>query len=167
MTESDRRESPVESLTTVPDHAEPRSQPATTRSTAVAFRLTIASIWTIVILVLCWTPKSVIEEVENGSRWFDIPNVDKVVHWGIFVVFTVLWLRIGTSRWWYAWVALGGLAVAAVSEIVQTLLWIGRDGSLHDGITDMIGVVIGLIVARWIEPLLRGLESRLFPGWTS
>ncbi len=167
MTESNRRESPVESLTTVPDHAESASHPAPARTTPLVFRLTMASLWTIVILILCWMPKSVIEEVEEGSRWFDIPNLDKVVHWGIFVVFTVLWLRIGTSRWRYAWVVLGGLALAAVSEIVQNLPWIGRDGELDDGITDMIGVLLGLIIARWIEPLLSGLESRLFRGSTS
>ena len=108
-----------------------------------------------------------VEKVEEGSSWFDIPNLDKVVHWGIFVVFTVLWLRLGTSRWRYAWVALGGLALAVVTEMVQTLPWIGRDGGLDDGITDVIGVVLGLIVARWIEPLLGGLESRLFRGSTA
>ena len=165
----DRRNPPVESLTTVQDNAKSASHPATTttRSTLMAFRLAMASIWTIVILVLCWMPRSVIEEVEEGSSWFEIPNLDKAVHWGIFVVFAVLWLRIGTSRWRYAWVALGGLAMAVVSELVQLLPSIGRNADTDDGITDMIGVVIGLIVARWIEPLWRGLESRLFRGSTS
>ncbi len=153
----------MESLTTAPDNVES----ATTRSTIVAFRLTMASIWTIVILVLCWMPGEWIQEVEQGSPWFEIPDLDKVVHWGIFVVFAVLWLRLGTSRWRYAWVALGGLAVAAISELVQNLPWVGRDGEIGDGITDMVGVLLGLIVARWLEPLLRGLESRLFRGSTS
>ena len=157
----------MESLTTFPDKAESASPPATTRSTVMAFRIAMASLWTIVILVLCWMPGKWIQEVEQGSSWFQLPNLDKVVHWGIFVVFTVLWLRIGTSRWRYAWVAWVGLALASVSEIVQNLPWIGRDGELGDGITDLIGVVIGLIVARWIEPLLSGLESWLFRGSTS
>ncbi len=157
----------MKSLTTVPDNAESASHPTTTRSTPMVFRITMASLWTIVILGLCWMPGEWVKEVEEGSPWFQIPDLDKVVHWGIFVVFTTLWLRIGTSRWRYAWVALGGLAVAAVSEIVQTIPAIGRDGEIGDGITDMIGVVIGLIVARWIEPLLRGLESRMFRGSTS
>ena len=157
----------MESLTTVPDNPESASHPATTPSAAMAFRLAMASIWTIVILVLCWTPGEWIRRVEKGSRWFDIPDLDKVVHWGIFVVFTVLWLRVGTSRWRYAWVILGGLALAVVSELVQTLPWIGRDGELDDGITDMIGVLLGLIVARGVEPLFRRLESRLFRGSTS
>jgi hypothetical protein len=122
----------------------------------------MASIWTIVILVLCWLPRNLVEEVESGSGWFEIPDLDKAIHWGIFVVFAVLWLRLGTSRWRSAWVVLGGLATAAVSEVVQTHPWIGRDGSLADGVTDMIGVLLGLVVARWVEPLLRGLESRLF-----
>ena len=83
------------------------------------FRIAMAALWTIVILVLCWMPGEWVQEVEEGSSWFQIPNLDKVVHWGIFVVFTVLWLRTGTSRWRYAWVALGGLAVASITELVQ------------------------------------------------
>ena len=157
----------MESLTTVQDKAESGSAPAKARSLSRTFRLTIASIWTIVILVLCWMPGEWIQEMGDGSGWFTLPNLDKLIHWGIFVVFCVLWLRLGTSRWRYAWVALGGLALAAVSEIVQTLPWIGRDGELDDGITDMIGVLLGLIIARWIEFLFRRAETRLFRGSAS
>jgi hypothetical protein len=152
----------VESLTTVSHDDEPATQPATARPAIKALRLAMASIWTIVILVLCWLPRDLVEEVESGSGWFEIPDLDKVVHWGIFVVFAVLWLRLGTSRWRSAWVVLGGLATAVVSEVVQTHPSIGRDGNVADGVTDMIGVLLGLVVARWVEPLLRGLESRLF-----
>ena len=79
-----------------------------------------------------------VQEVEGGPSWFLllIPDFDKLVHWGIFVVFTVLWLRTGTSTWRYAWVALGGLAVAAITELVQLLPAIGRDaydGRRHHG----------------------------------
>jgi uncharacterized protein (DUF486 family) len=154
---AERRESPVESPTIVPDEVEPAPHLATTPSLIKAVRLAMASIWTIAILVLCWMPVDWIEEVEQTSDWFEIPNLDKVVHWGIFVVFAVLWLRVGTSRWRYAWVAL-----AVITEFVQTLPLVSRDGNVADGVSDMIGITIGLIVARWIEPLLRGLESWVF-----
>ena len=157
----------MESLSTVPDNVESVSPPPATPSTTRAVRFAMASIWTIVILVLCWLPGEWVQEVEQQSTFFEIPDLDKVVHWGIFVVFAVLWLRLGTSRWRYAWVALGGLVVAVVSELVQTIPWIGRDGEISDGITDMTGVLLGLIVARWIEPLLRGCESLLFRRPTS
>jgi uncharacterized membrane protein YccC len=122
--------------------------------------MAMAALWTVVILGLCWMPRTWVQEVEEGSSWFEIPNLDKVIHWGIFVLFAVLWLRIGTSRWRYAWVALGGLAIASITELVQPA--IGRDGEVADAITDLIGVAIGLGIARWIEPLLRRAESWLF-----
>ena len=85
------------------------------------FRIAIAALWTIVIVVLCWMPGFVVQEIEKDSSWFQVPNLDKVVHWGIFFLFTVLWLRTSTSRWRYAWVALGGLAAASITEFVQNL----------------------------------------------
>jgi hypothetical protein len=156
----------VDSRSTFQDHAEAVATraPATAGMTLAIFRSAMAVLWTFVILVLCWTPRQIVQELEEGPSWLLllIPNFDKVVHWGIFFVFAVLWLRTGTSRRRYAWVALGGLAVAAITEIVQTLPAIGRDGEMADAITDLIGVAIGLGIARWIEPLLRRGESLLF-----
>jgi hypothetical protein len=159
----------VDSLTTTQEHdaaAATSAAPAAGGSTLKAVRVAMAALWTCVILFLCWMPGRWVQEVEGGSPWFQIPDLDKVVHWGIFTVFTILWLRTGTSRWRYAWVALAGLAVAAITELVQTLPAIGRDAEVGDAITDLIGVAIGLVVARWIEPLLRRAESLLFraPG---
>jgi uncharacterized membrane protein YccC len=122
----------------------------------------MAFFWTLVILALCWIPYEWVQSVENGSSWFEIPNLDKVIHWGIFAIFSVLWLRLGSSRWRYAWVGLGGLALAVISEMGQNLPVIGRDGDVGDAITDLIGISIGLAIAPWIEPLLRSLESRIF-----
>jgi hypothetical protein len=124
-------------------------------------RIAMAVLWTSVIFFLCWMPGKWVQEVEEGSPWFQVPDLDKVVHWGIFVLFTVLWLRTGTSRWRYAWVALAGLAVAAITELVQMIPAIDRDAEVGDAITDLIGVAIGLSIARWIEPLLRRAESLL------
>jgi hypothetical protein len=156
----------VDSPTMAQDDAEVAAthEPAATGTTLAIFRFAMATLWTLVILVLCWTPRQIVQELEEGPSWFLllIPNFDKLVHWGIFLVFSVLWLRTSTSRWRYAWVALGGLAVAAITEVVQLLPAIHRDASMADGLTDLIGVAIGLAIARWVEPLLRRAESLLF-----
>jgi hypothetical protein len=157
----------VNSLTTTQNETEAVARPAMARPIAMIFRVTMAAVWTLLILILCWLPGEWVRSVKEGSPWFEIPNLDKVVHWGIFVIFAVLWLRVGSSRWRYTWVGLGGLALAAVSEIVQNLPMIGRVGSLNDTMTDVIGILIGLAVAPWIEPWLRSWESRLFRGFTS
>jgi hypothetical protein len=154
----------VNSLTTKLEDDEATSPPplAASGPTRQVVRIAMAALWTLVILALCWMPAPWVQEVREGSPWLQIPDLDKVVHWGIFVVFTILWLRTSTSRWRYAWVALGGLVVAAGTELVQTLPAIGRDCEVGDAITDLIGVAIGLVVARWIEPLIFRAESRLF-----
>jgi VanZ like family len=160
----------VDSLTTTPENDEAAAPTAGREaggSTLKAVRIAMAALWTLVILFLCWMPGKWVKEVEGGSPWFQIPDLDKVIHWGIFVLFTILWLRTGTSRWRYAWVALAGLALAAITELVQSSIpAIGRDGEIGDAITDLIGVAIGLAIFRWIEPLLRRAESVLFraPG---
>ena len=157
----------MDSLATTPenDEAAAPAAPAAVGSTLKAARVAVAALWTFVIFFLCWMPGKWVQEVEGGSPWFQVPDLDKVVHWGIFVLFTVLWLRTGTSRSRYAWVALGGLAVAAISELVQMLPAIGRDGEVGDAITDLIGVVIGLAVAHWIEPLFRQGRIAALSGW--
>jgi hypothetical protein len=155
----------VDSLTTTQEHDEAAMSPAPRAADGVilkAIRIAMAAAWTVVIFALCWMPGEWVQEVEEGSPWFQIPDLDKVVHWGIFVLFTVLWLRVGISRRRYAWVALAGLAVAVLTEVGQLYLPVGRDGEVGDAITDLIGVAIGLGVARWIEPLFRRAESLVF-----
>lgn len=127
-----------------------------------AVRLAVAAAWTAVICVLCWMPRDMVHRVEEDSSWFRVPNLDKVVHWGIFVVFAVLWLRVGSSRWRFATVAVAGLALAVLTELGQRLPAVGRDATVGDAVTDMIGVAIGLGVARWVEPVLSRVESLVF-----
>jgi hypothetical protein len=154
----------VDSLSTILDRDQAAGSPVRSRpgTTLAAFRIAMAVLWTLVICFLCWMPGRWVHEVEHGSPWFQLPDLDKVVHWGIFVLFAVLWLRTGTSRWRYAWVALGGLAMASITELVQNLPAIGRDAEVGDAITDLIGVAIGLAVFRWLEPLMRRAESLVF-----
>jgi hypothetical protein len=50
-------------------------------------RLILAVVWTLTILALCLLPGVWINEVEKGSSWFKLPNLDKLVHSGIFDLF--------------------------------------------------------------------------------
>jgi hypothetical protein len=126
----------------------------------------MAVLWTLAILGVCWLPGNWLVEVEEGSSFFKIPDLDKVIHWGIFAGFSILWLRVGASRRRYTWIVLAGFALSAITEIVQNLPVIGRDGEMADFWTDLLGVVMGIAVARWVEPLLRFPESYLFPEST-
>jgi hypothetical protein len=117
--------------------------------------------WTLVILALCWSPAYWFNEVEKRSAWFTLPNLDKAIHWTIFSVFAVLWVRLGSSRGRYLWVCVGGIGLTALTELVQNLPIIGRDGNFGDALGDLLGVLAGLAIAPLVEPLFRRIESRL------
>jgi VanZ family protein len=75
----------------------------------------------------------------------NVPISDKVVHAGLFVLLAV------TGRW--ARLSVAGLAVglaayAAVSEVLQSVLPIHRDGDWRDTLADLAGIVLGLVLAR-------------------
>jgi VanZ family protein len=125
-------------------------------------RLAAAVAWTLVIMLLCWLPKRVVRRAARVP-WFGIPHLDKVVHAGIFVVFAILWLRAlkARGRSGYAWVALGGLFLAVLTEVGQLIPWVGRDASVEDTLTDVAGLVVGLVAAARLEPWLLVVESRL------
>jgi hypothetical protein len=127
----------------------------------------MATIWTFVIMVLCWLPRTLLEDVESETSWLQRPFLDKFVHFAIFVIFAILWGRVWSARRRFTWIALAGFALASVTELVQNLPIVGRDGNLPDTLTDAAGVVIGVAIAPYIEALARFLESRAFPEPTT
>ncbi len=152
---------------TAESHAGSTIGPPTLERRLTNYRAMLAVFWTLVILMLCWLPKEVLREVEDDSSWFQIPNFDKVVHWGIFLLFTMLWLPVWSSRWRFLWVGLAGLVLAVVSEAGQAMPIVGRDASVADAVTDVIGVLLGLVLAPAIEPLVQRVESLILRKSTS
>jgi VanZ like protein len=125
------------------------------------FRLAAAIIWTVVILLLCWIPATVVQRIEAKSPWLQIPDLDKVIHAGIFVVLAVLWRRAYSSRRAIGAVILGGFALGALTELGQLLPIVRRHAELYDLATDCVGVLIGVAIAPLIEPSLRAIERVL------
>ncbi len=144
-----------------PATEDPADSPRATTSDLHRQRIATAVIWTVVIMVLCWMPGSMVNKIENGSSWYKLPNFDKLVHGGIFVVFSILYARLGTSRRRFVWIAVGGIALAVITELVQKLAIVGRDGTLGDGAVDIAGILIGFVAAPMVEPLARLVEGRL------
>ncbi len=148
-----------------PGTTELATRAPTDRRVLWIFRLVMSVLWTLAILIVCWLPGELVQDVEGRAPVFKIPYLDKLVHWGIFVGFAILWLRVGESRRRHAWVFLAGVAVAALTEVVQALVpAIHRDGEIGDFLIDGLGVLTGIAVAHWVEPLLRRVERRILPG---
>lgn len=108
-------------------------------------RALLAACWTLVILALCWLPRTMIPANEGAARPFSIPHLDKVIHAGIFAVFAILWMRVGDSPRRGRWVLVAGLALAALSELGQEIPIVNRDAGLADGLADGLGVVAGIL----------------------
>ena len=153
----------MDAVPTTPSADDAKTQPQAASTGLGRLRLTMAILWTVVIMMLCWLPGPMVQELEHDSSWFRIPDLDKLVHAGIFVVFSILWLRVSSSPRRFAWVTLGGFALAAITELVQRLPAVGRDGSISDALTDAAGVLVGIVAAPLVEPVARFIESQI---WT-
>lgn len=102
----------------------------------------LASVWVVVVLVLCWLPGRMLPGGESSPH-IPIPDFDKLVHFSMFFLFSALWLWGRSARARLLWVLIGGLALAALSELGQALPMIGRDASIFDGLADLVGLIVG------------------------
>ena len=88
-------------------------------------------------LVVLFTPSSGVPSVH--------PGVDKVIHLALFAALAL------TGRWAGlrpAALAVGLAAYAGISEVLQAVLPIGRDGGWTDALADVAGVAVGLAAER-------------------
>ena len=71
-----RRHEPVDQPSTTPHDAEPAAAPVTPTATrsAMIVRFALATLWTLVIMGLCWMPGGWVQQVEEESSWFQIPE---------------------------------------------------------------------------------------------
>ena len=91
----------------------------------------------VVQLVVLYSPS------DGGGQPF--PNADKLVHATVFALPVLAGLLARLPTWW----VVGAMAVhAPVSELVQWRLLPGRAGEPWDVGADLVGVALGVIVAR-------------------
>ena len=116
----------------------------------------MAVIWTLMIMVLCWLPKNLVNDDRGESPWFEIPHLDKVVHFALFRHFShPLGFECGRSGGRSRWSSCRASGWPLLTEFVQFCRSIGRDASVADVVTDVLGVLIGIAVApfssRWLD----------------
>lgn len=77
-----------------------------------------------------------------------IPNLDKVVHAGLFLLLSA------TTRWRFAAHRAGLVAVIAyggLSEVIQHVALAHRDGDIRDFCADAAGALLGWLLARRVS----------------
>jgi VanZ family protein len=107
---------------------------ATDRRATAAFAAVV-----LLSLVVLFSPRAPSEQT--------IPNLDKVVHAGLFA------LLAATTWWRFAAHRAGLVAVIAYGALSELIQWAGlahRDGDLRDFAADFAGALLGwLAVSRW------------------
>jgi VanZ family protein len=96
-------------------------------------------------LVVLFSPGS---DVPSG-----LPVSDKVVHFSLFLALAVTGRGAAVPA---VPLAVALIAYAGVSEVLQTVLPIDRDGDLRDGLADTLGVLAGLGVVTLAARAGRG-----------
>ncbi len=112
-------------------------------------RLWPSIIWAVIILLLTGLPGNYFPEVVSFWEWL---SPDKVVHLGIFGVQSFLMLIAQKqylsrkSRYRITAIILtSAIIFAALTEIMQSYVFIRRDGNYFDFFADVAGVFIGLL----------------------
>jgi hypothetical protein len=127
----------------------------------MTWRALLACCWTLIILGLCWTPRMYLGGEERLHPPFFVPNIDKLVHLGIFAVFSYLWMRVDSPRFRAGRILIVGLALALITELGQTTPIVRRDATWGDGLADALGVVVGLAVQSLSARFREGREAPL------
>lgn len=109
----------------------------------------VAIFWTLVILVACSWPGKDIPEVQ-------FTDFDKLVHAGLFMIWTVLWLLVYPQKPVY--VILAGIAYGVAIEFYQQIMPLDRSFDLLDIAADSVGVFLGfgfkaLVLDRYLQRL--------------
>jgi len=111
----------------------------------------------LVLLVLAVLGQLVVLYLPSDPGPLPFPQADKGVHLTVFLLPALLGLLAGLPPRW----VVGALAVHAVlSEVVQGLLLPDRSGDPLDTLADLVGVGLGVLLARAVGLRLGARWSR-------
>lgn len=103
------------------------------------FAWTAAVVWTAAILVALVIPAPAVPQ--DSTVGFD-----KLIHFALFLIFSILWMYAGTGKYLPVWVLLGGLAYGIGTEYAQDFLPIARTPDPMDAAVNAAGTIVGISV---------------------
>lgn len=121
----------------------------------------LLAIWVLIIFVMLLLPNGLLQQ--NRHSLFNIPYSDKIVHCGLFAVFTFLLqtavllnskLEIKKQ---YIISLLVAVLFGLFTEVLQALTyqWCGRNFEIRDYLSDLIGVVLSLLFFKLCEKKIK------------
>ncbi|MBR5253484.1 MAG: VanZ family protein [Bacteroidales bacterium] len=118
-------------------------------------------LWVVVMFVMLLLPNDLLQQ--NRTSLFKIPHSDKIMHCGLFGVFTFLLqtllllnIKLKTKKQ-YLLTAILSVSFGLFTEFLQALTyqWCGRRFELSDYLSDIIGVVLALLLFILFEKKLK------------
>jgi VanZ family protein len=114
-----------------------------------------AFVWALIILVITGVPGSYVPSVRSFWEWL---SYDKIVHVGVFTVFTYLilygfrqqYLESNRRYLLVAFAVFVSLAYGLLTEVLQAHVFIGRDGNAFDFYADGLGAIAGWIIFSYV-----------------
>lgn len=126
----------------------------------MSLRMIPALSWTSLLLVACLVPSHWLR-VNESQVHVGISHFDKLVHGLLFAGFGFLWIQSVHTRRGRTRVLVGGVLLAALTELGQGLPIVGRDTDLLDGLADVVGLLVGLVVGLGWMYVLNGWRMSL------
>lgn len=108
----------------------------------------LAISWSIILLLIVFVPGN---QLPRHNYWLDVLNADKVVHVFLFAPFSFLWFlkyhfinHLNIKIKWLIFTV--GFVLAISTEIIQFYFINGRNGNVADGIANVFGVILGMLI---------------------
>ncbi|CAN5581621.1 hypothetical protein BH23BAC4_BH23BAC4_06650 [soil metagenome] len=105
--------------------------------------LRLAAVWTVLLVIGCFIPGSTIPEWELPEG-----ELDKLAHFALFFGFALFWTLAKPRRWLL--IGITGVVLGGAIEIIQPHLPWPRSAEWGDFVADVLGVVAGLALGRWL-----------------
>lgn len=90
-------------------------------------------------LVVLFTPSSHVPHVDAN---------DKLIHAGLFALLALTGLLAGAAPWLLLVLL---VAYAGLSEVLQAVLPINRDGDVHDALADSVGILVATLLVLGVR----------------
>jgi VanZ family protein len=117
------------------------------------------NIFSILVALLIMYLSLTSSDTFNKVSLFNIPFLDKIVHFGMyFVLMSVILFEnrktfISTGHIFL--IALIPLFYGILMEILQSALTVSRSGSFYDVVFNSVGILVSLLLWLWIKPLTK------------
>lgn len=111
--------------------------------------LALALLWTVCVTIACLISGTEVPNVDIG-----VENVDKIVHFTFYAVFSILWFvylktTFVNPKWLYLKVFIFAVSFGIIIEICQSVFTDSRQADVVDAIANTLGSFFGLAMLKF------------------